>query len=297
MKILISGSTGLIGSALVSYLSQNGHDVVRLLRTDDSESNTYWHPEKGEINLPKNINIDTVIHLAGANIVEKRWTRQRKALIRDSRLEGTRLLVKALTELDPMPKTLLSASAIGIYGHRGNDILNENSKAGKGFLSDICIQWEMETLPAKNAGIRVVNLRTGLVLSRSGGILEKMLLPFRFGLGATIGSGTQYMSWIAIDDYVRAINHILADDSLAGPVNLAAPDPANNHSFTKTLAEVLHRPAFFRIPSFFIKAFFGEMGDKLLLLSARAHPSSLIDSGFRFQYPKLHDALSHLLKN
>jgi len=295
MKVLITGSTGLIGSALVPYLAACGHEVVRLLRTDVPQGDASWYPERNKIDLPRDINIDAVIHLAGANIAEKRWTNRRKALIRDSRVDGTRLLVQALTELNPIPKTLLSASAIGIYGDRGDDVVDEDSELSNGFLPDICKEWEMETHPAKHVGIRVVNLRTGLVLSQNGGMLGRMLPPFHFGFGATIGSGTQYMSWIAIDDIICAINHILTHDTLVGPVNLVAPNPVDNHKFTKTLGMVLHRPAIFRVPSFCVKVLFGEMGDMLLLSSTRVHPSKLVASEFQFRYPQLEDALCHSL--
>ncbi len=293
MRVLVSGSTGLIGSALVPYLDACGHDVIRLLRTDAPQDDASWYPERNRIDLPKDISIDAVIHLAGANIAEKRWTNRRKALIHDSRVDGTRLLVQALTELNPIPKTLLSASAIGIHGDRGDDLVDEDSEPGNGFLPDICKQWEIETYPAKHAGIRVANLRTGLVLSSNGGMLGRMLPPFRFGFGATIGSGTQYMSWIAIDDVIYAINHILTHDTFVGPVNLVSPNPVDNHEFAKTLAMVLHRPAIFRVPSFCVRVLFGEMGDKLLLSSTRVHPSRLVASEFQFSYSQLEDALCH----
>ena len=298
MKVLISGSTGLIGSALIPVLTDAGHDVVRLVRSAPKSdgSEVHWAPESGSIDTAGLEGMDAVIHLAGENIGAGRWTRDRKARIFDSRVKGTRLLCESLANLAQPPKVLVSASAIGYYGNRDEEILNEESTSGFGFLAEVCVEWELATEPVAEAGIRAVNLRTGVVLTLAGGPLEKMLPPFKMGVGGTLGNGRQYMSWIALDDAVGAIHHALITDSLHGPVNNTAPHPVTNREFTKTLGRVLRRPTLFPIPSFGLRIMFGKgMADELFLSSTRVEPSRLVETGYTFQYPELENVLRHLL--
>ena len=298
MKVLISGSTGLIGSALVSFLTNAGHDVLRLVRSAPKSdgSEVHWDPESGRIDNAGLEGMDAVVHLAGENIGAGRWTRDRKARIFDSRVKGTRLLCESLANLAQPPKTLVSASAIGYYGDRDEEILNEGSISGFGFLAEVCIEWEIATEPLAQTEIRVVNLRMGIVLSLEGGPLEKMLPPFKMGVGGILGNGRQYMSWISLDDAVGGIHHALVTDSLQGPVNNVAPHPVTNREFTKTLGRVLRRPTLFPLPSFGLRLMFGEeMANELFLSSTRVEPVRLLETGYTFQYPELESALRHVL--
>ena len=297
MHVAVSGSRGLVGSALVPFLTTGGHRVTRLVRGAPANSDeAAWNPSRGLAEPSRFDGVDAVVHLAGENIAAGRWTPARKAGIRQSRVEGTRSLCESLTRLAQPPKVFVSASAIGFYGDRGAQTLTEESGAGNGFLPDVCREWEAATEPASQAGIRVVNLRFGMVLSPAGGALNKMLLPFRLGLGGRIGSGEQFMSWIAIDDAVGAIHHALSAESLRGPVNAVAPTPVTNAEFTRTLARVLRRPAFMLVPPFAARLAFGEMADALLLASARAMPVRLRESGYHFRFPELEGALRYLLQ-
>jgi uncharacterized protein (TIGR01777 family) len=255
----------------------------------------HWQPETGSIATPGLEGLDAVVHLAGENIAAGRWTAEKKASIRDSRVQGTHLLCDALAQLVNPPKVLVSASAIGYYGDRGAEVLREDSRPGRDFLADVCRAWEAATAPAAQRGIRVVNLRFGIVLSAAGGALAKMLLPFKLGAGGIIGSGQQYMSWIALDDVVGAIHHTLITDTLHGPVNAVAPNPVTNAVFTKTLGRVLWRPTLFPLPAFVARAAFGEMADALLLASTRVEPARLKDTHYAFRYPELEGALRHVL--
>jgi uncharacterized protein (TIGR01777 family) len=297
MNILVTGSTGLIGSALVPALTAQGHRVSRLVRSKLNLGNrdTYWDPSAAKLDVASLENLDAVVHLAGENIAGGRWTAARKARIRDSRIQGTRLLSDSIAKLTQSPKILISASAVGYYGDRGDETLTEESSAGSNFLAGVCQEWEAATGAAKQRGIRVVAMRFGVVLSPSGGALAKMLLPFRMGVGGVVGSGRQYMSWIALTDLVGAIIHALKTDSLHGPVNTVAPNPVTNAEFTKTLGHVLRRPTIFPMPAFAARLIFGQMADELLLASARVVPSKLLASGFVFHYPELEPALSNLL--
>ena len=298
MKVLISGSTGLIGSALIPVLTEAGHDVVRLVRSTPKPdgSAVHWDPESEQIDTAGLEGMDAVVHLAGENIGAGRWSRNRKARIFDSRVKGTRLLCESLANLTHPPKVLVSASAIGYYGDRDEEILNEESISGFGFLAEVCVEWEIATEPLAETEIRVVNLRTGIVLSLAGGPLEKMLPPFKIGVGGVLGNGRQYMSWITLDDAVGAIHHALTTDNLHGPVNNAAPHPVTNREFTKTLGRVLSRPTLFPIPSFGLRLMFGEeMANELFLASTRVEPSRLLKTGYPFQYPDLESALRHIL--
>jgi uncharacterized protein len=296
MEIAVTGASGLIGSALIARLTASGHRVARLVRTEPRPDSTdiYWDPEKAYVDTVNLDGKDAVVHLAGATISE-RWSPERKARIQSSRVRGTQLIAEAVRQVSKPPKVLVSASAIGYYGERGPEVLREESAPGKGFLAEVCRDWEAATEVASRAGIRVAHLRTGITLSRRGGALAKMLPPFRMGLGGKVGSGKQYMSWIAIDDLVGAILHIIESDSLKGPVNGVAPNPVTNLEFTRTLGKVLSRPTFMPLPAFAVRLLFGEMGQALLLSSQRVEPAKLIDSGFAFQYPRLEEGLRHVL--
>jgi len=255
-----------------------------------------WDPARGEIEIPNNVYIDAVIHLAGENIARARWSKNQKEAILQSRVTGTRLLVDTIIRLQPTPKTLLSASGIGIYGDRGDVLLDEDDQPGEGFLVDVAREWEAATIPASEAGMRVANLRMGVVMSKDGGVLKRLLPLFRCGFGAVLGPGNQYMSWITIYDVVKAIEYILTNEDIQGPVNMVAPNPVSNREFTKTLGRVLHRPAVLKVPSWAIQAVYGEMGKELLLASTRALPNRLLSSGFDFQFPILENGLRHVLR-
>ena len=277
MKILITGSTGFIGSAVVSFLTAGGHQVSRLVRSkgtkfQGTEPAISWNPEEGLLDLGSLEGFDAVVHLAGENIASGRWTPPRKAQILESRSKGTRLLSVSLSKLARPPKVFISASAIGYYGNRGEEWLNEQSTRGSDFLATVCHEWEQATTAAFDAGIRVVNLRIGMVLSSAGGALKRMLTPFRMGAGGIIGSGRQFMSWISLDELLGVIQHVLVTDQLKGPVNAVSPNPVTNREFTKTLGRVLSRPTVFPLPAFAAKLAFGEMAEALLLSSQRVAP-------------------------
>ncbi len=296
MHVAVSGSSGLIGSALVAFLTAGGHRVSRLVRgLAPGADSIRWDPAKGVRDAALLEGLDGVVHLAGENIGAGRWTARRKAEIRRSRVEGTRRLCESLARLAKPPKVLLSASAIGYYGDRGEEVLNEESPPGNDYLAQVCREWEEATSPAAKVGARVVNLRFGVVLSPASGALQKMLFPFKLGVGGKIGSGGQFWSWIALDDVVGAIHHALVTESLTGPVNAVAPVPVTNAEFTRVLARVLRRPAIAPLPAFAARLAFGEMADALLLASARVVPARLQDTGYAFRYPDLEGALRHLL--
>ena len=296
MNIIISGASGFIGSAITQQLLSEGSTVKRLVRNESGtdESSVYWNPVSGVIDKAKFEGSDAVIHLAGENIAGGRWNKDKKRRIYESRVEGTKMLSDALAELSNPPRVLLSSSAVGIYGDRGDEILSEESPAGDGFLAEVCRDWEAAAESARQAGIRVVNLRFGMVLDRKGGALAKMLTPFRLGLGGILGSGVQYMSWIMLEDIPGIISFILTEESLSGPVNAVSSCPVTNREFTKTLGRVLGRPAVCPVPAFAARLAFGEMADALLLASARVMPSRLQDSGYTFQHNDLETALKSL---
>jgi hypothetical protein len=297
MNILITGSTGLIGTALIEALTALDHRITRLARgpLQSREPVVQWNPAAGTLNAGEIEGFDAVVHLAGESIAARRWTAAQKARIRDSRVKGTTLLSETLAKLAKPPKVLVCASAVGYYGNRGDEILREDSTIGSGFLAEICQEWENAADPAKKKGIRVVHLRNGLVLSPKGGALAKMLLPFKLGVGGIIGDGTQYWSWVSLDDVVGAFDHALTNEHLHGAVNLVAPRAVTNREFTKTLGKVLSRPTIFPLPAFAARLALGEMADDLLLSSARVEPVRLLASGYKFKHPELEGALRDLL--
>jgi uncharacterized protein (TIGR01777 family) len=294
-RVLVSGVSGPIGTALVPSLKARGCDVVRLVRASTAgEAQISWNPEKpiapGAVS-----GFDAVIHLAGESIVG-RWTPAKKTRIGDSRVVGTSNLAGALAQAQKKPQVFVCSSAIGYYGDRGDEVLREDSPSGTGFLTEVCRQWEAATKPAFEAGIRTVQIRTGVVLSPRGGALGKILPPFKLGAGGRIGDGRQWMSWIDIKDMIEAIHHILNTTLLQGPVNMVAPKPVTNAEFTQTLASVLSRPAIFPVPAFAVKLAFGEMGETVLLASQRVEPARLVASGYSFHYSDLRSSLEHILK-
>lgn len=292
----MTGSSGLIGTALRSSLGGGGHHIRRLLRNQSASSDTtFWNPFDGTAAPGAFDGVDAVIHLAGESIAGGRWTAARKTRIRESRVTGTRQLCEALARLDTPPRTLVAASAIGFYGDRGDEILDESASVGNGFLPAVCQAWEDAVAPARDRGVRVVHLRTGIVLTSRGGALAQMLWPFRLGLGGVLGDGDQYMSWVAIDDMLRIIEHALTDLAMTGPVNAVAPQAVSNREFTRTLGAVLGRPTFLPAPAFALRLVLGEMADALLLASARVDPAALRSAGFEWRYPVLDGALRHVL--
>ncbi len=292
-RILVSGASGPIGAALLPSLNTLGYKVTRLVRgAATSNGQIHWDPAQ-PISPDLVSGFDAVIHLAGESIVG-RWTAAKKQAIRDSRVVGTSHLADAAAKAGHKPEVFICSSAIGYYGDRGDEILNEQSAPGSGFLPDVCREWEAATRPAAAAGIRTVQMRTGVVLSPKGGALGKMLTPFKMGAGGRIGDGRQWMSWIAVQDMVGAIHHILKTDLVQGPVNMVAPKPVTNTEFTQTLAAVLSRPAIFPVPAFAVKLAFGEMGETVLLGSQRVEPIQLISSGYPFRFPTLRQSLESL---
>ena len=297
MRIAITGSSGLVGSAAVVALRASGHEVVRLVRRPERASDVaLWQPDTGELDVAALGAIDAVLHLAGENIAAGRWTDAQKRRIADSRGPVTERLCRSLAALPRRPATLIAASATGVYGDRGDEILTETSEAGSGFLADVARAWEAGTSPARDNGIRVVNLRIGIVLDRDGGALQRMLLPFRLGIGGRLGSGDQWMSRITLADLVRIIERACHDRELHGPVLAVSPEPVTNREFTRTLAAVLRRPAVLPVPAFALRLLFGEMAT-LLLGSQRARPDVLTAANFEFAHAGLDDALRAVLGN
>jgi uncharacterized protein (TIGR01777 family) len=297
MDIAVTGSTGLIGTALCRRLEADGHTAIRLVRrpVTSGESAIRWDPASGTIDAASLEGVGAVVHLAGAGIADKRWTAERKREILDSRTRSTALLSATLAGLDRKPDVLVSGSAIGFYGDRGDEALTEQSAPGKDFLAEICTVWEADTRPAVDAGVRVATIRTGIVLSAEGGALPKLLPLFKLGLGGRMGSGRQWWSWISMDDEIGAICHLL-DHPVSGPVNLTAPDPRTNADFAKALGKVMGRPSILPVPSFGPKLVIGgELAKALLFTSARVLPTVLESSGYTFTHPDLEGALSSVL--
>jgi uncharacterized protein (TIGR01777 family) len=295
MKILISGASGLLGSALVPRLQQEGWSVSRLVRHNAHGADEIeWNPASETLDPRTLQGFDAVVHLAGEPVAT-RWTAKKKFQIRDSRVSSTQLLSRALAQLDNPPRFFGCASAIGFYGERGDEVVTEESSNGSGFLAEVCRDWESATIPAQQAGIRVANFRIGVVLSPDGGALKAMLPPFRMGLGGKVGNGKQWFSWIAIEDIVGAMMFVLQNKSVSGPVNLVAPNAVTNQEFVRTLGKVLSRPVLFSVPAPLLKLVAREEADEMLLISQRVQPKVLCDHGYVFQFPDLENTLSALL--
>jgi hypothetical protein len=308
MNILMTGATGLVGTALVKKVTAEGHTVYRLIRAESPESSAKepgvfdlpWNPSNGGIrgsgssSLQVPASVDAVVNLAGAPVVGGRWTKERKALLRSSRVDTTRGLVSAIAKMEKKPRVLISASAIGYYGNRGEELVTEKSAPGADFLAELAKEWENEAVKAEKFGVRVVLLRFGIILAKQGGALPKMMLPFRFGLGGKLGSGRQWTSWIALQDVVAIVQEALRNDSWKGPINLVAPQAVRNSDFTKSLAKVLHRPAMFTVPAFGLKLAMGEMAETLLG-GVRVAPQVLEQNGYRFLHVNLDEALKAIL--
>jgi uncharacterized protein (TIGR01777 family) len=295
--VAVTGSSGLLGSALIASLIADGHGVIRLIRRDPrpGERALRWDPSTGAIMPSGPALADAVVHLAGESVADGRWTAAHKQRIRDSRVGATRRLVETLTRMATPPAVLVSASATGYYGHRGDEILTEESRSGTGYLAEVSREWEAATAVAIARGVRVVTLRIGIVLSPVGGALAKMLFPFRLGLGGALGDGRQWMSWISLEDTIAVIRHALDADALRGPINTVAPSPVTNAEFARTLAHVLWRPAVIPMPAFALRLALGEMADELLLSSIRAVPARLQAEGFTFRHLMLESALRSAL--
>jgi uncharacterized protein (TIGR01777 family) len=295
MRILVSGASGPIGAALLRSLKAQGSAVTRWVRNSATGNDQIvWDPSR-PLSPDSVSGFDAVIHLAGESIVG-RWTDAKKRRILDSRSQGTGHLAEAVAKASQPPRVFISASAVGFYGNRGDEILSEDSASGEGFAAEICRQWEAATQPAAKAGIRTAQMRIGVVMSADGGALPKMLTPFRLGLGGRLGNGRQWWTWVSVRDVVGAIQHVLNHNSLSGPVNAVAPNPVTNAEFTRILASVLNRPAIFPIPAFAVRMIFGEMGEELFLGSQRVEPTKLAASGYQFQHPDLKNALKEILQ-
>jgi hypothetical protein len=301
MKVIVTGSTGLVGRALVRSLLADGHTVTRLVRGAAQQfrapgtAAVEWNPDGGTIDAAALEGHDAAIHLAGENVGEGRWDEEKKRRIIESRVKGTTLLAGALAGLSAKPKVLVSASATGFYGDRGAEILREESASGDDFLSEVCREWEKATLQASQAGVRVVHLRIGVVLAGEGGALQKMLPPFKLGVGGKIGSGSQYMNWITLEDLIGVVRRAIEDESLRGPVNAVAPQQVTNEEFTKALGRALGRPTFLAVPAFAARLAFGETADALLLASTRVEPARLKEIGYEFKHPEIEGAMRAVL--
>ncbi len=297
MKVLITGSTGLLGKELQKSLTEKGYDLLLASRKEpQDDKHIQWSIEEGFTDPEKLEGVDVVVHLAGENVSGLRWTDEKKKAIRDSRVLGTRNVVDAISKLKHKPKVFVASSAIGFYGERGDEEVTESSAAGDNFLAVTCKEWEAESRRAEDAGIRTVLLRTGIVLSKDGGALATMLTPFKLGVGGVVGSGKQWMSWISLEDEIAVINYVIENENIRGAVNAVSPNPVTNHDFTKTLGEVLYRPTFLPLPEFAVSMIFGEMGDALLLASTKVIPKRLEDAGFEFKHPNLKEAIEAAVK-
>jgi uncharacterized protein (TIGR01777 family) len=295
MKIAIAGASGLVGSALINALVAEGVAITRLVRGAPKSGEIEWHPNQDQVSSESLEGFDVIINLAGENIAGGRWTDDQKRKIRDSRVGGTHLLSEAIARMSARPNAFICASATGIYGDRDDETLDEQSESGGGFLAGVCREWEKACEPAIKAGVRVVNLRLGPILARTGGMLAKLLTPFKMGMGGKVGSGKQYISWVALDDVVSAIKLAISDQNIRGPLNIVSPNPVTNEEFTRTLGHVLNRPTALAMPAFAARLAFGEMADEMLLASQKVMPKKLANAGFVFRYPELEPTLKHLL--
>jgi uncharacterized protein (TIGR01777 family) len=296
-RILITGSSGLIGSYLNKYLSRNENQIFHLRRVkkNPSEHTILWEPVAGLIDPKRLENFDSIIHLGGENISAHRWSNQQKEKIKNSRVRSTRILTQSILSLKNPPNILFTASAVGYYGNRNSELLDETSSSGSLFLSEVCTAWEEVTKPAAAAGIRVINMRFGMILSTDGGALPRLIQLVKMGLGGTIGNGRQYVSWITLEDVARAIINMINRSEISGAVNMVTPHPVTNREMTKILGHILKRPTIFRVPALVLKLLYGQMAQELLLSSTRVYPSKLIETGFQFKYPILEKALHSLL--
>jgi uncharacterized protein (TIGR01777 family) len=297
MRVLVTGASGLIGTALQRSLRERGHELLLASRSEPKDDSwIQWSAESGFADARELEEIDAVVHLAGESVSGLRWTDEKKKAIRDSRVLGTRSIVDAIAELETRPRVLVAASAIGFYGDRGDEVLTETSRSGKTFLAEVSREWEAEARRAEDSGVRTVLLRTGIVLSKDGGALGTMLMPFKLGLGGVVGDGKQWMSWISLDDHVDVIVFALENESVRGAVNSVSPNPVTNEEFTKVMGEVLYRPTFIPVPEFAVHMMFGEMGEALLLDSTRVIPKRLTDLGYKFKFPDLKKAIENAVK-
>ena len=290
MKIAIAGASGLVGSALIPSLTNDGAAITRLVRGAAKSGEIEWHPNQDQLNEQTLAGFDVIINLAGENIAGGRWTDEQKRKIRDSRVGGTHLLSEAIAKMEVKPGAFICASATGIYGDRDDETLDEQSESGGGFLAGVCREWEKACEPAIKAAVRVVNLRLGPILAREGGMLSKLLTPFKMGMGGKVGSGKQYISWVALDDVVNAIKLAISNQAMRGPLNIVSPNPVTNEEFTRTLGHVLNRPTALAMPAFAARLAFGEMADEMLLASQKVLPKKLMSMGFEFKYPQLEAA-------
>jgi len=290
MKIAIAGASGLVGSALIPSLTNDGAAITRLVRGAAKSGEIEWHPNQDQLNEQTLAGFDVIINLAGENIAGGRWTDEQKRKIRDSRVGGTHLLSEAIAKMAVKPSAFICASATGIYGDRDDETLDEQSESGGGFLAGVCREWEKACEPAIKAAVRVVNLRLGPILAREGGMLSKLLTPFKMGMGGKVGSGKQYISWVALEDVVNAIKLAISNQTMRGPVNIVSPNPVTNEEFTRTLGHVLNRPTALAMPAFAARLAFGEMADEMLLASQKVLPKKLLSLGFEFKYPQLEAA-------
>ncbi|MGE0135861.1 MAG: TIGR01777 family oxidoreductase [Dehalococcoidia bacterium] len=295
MRVAVTGSSGLIGTALLARLRAGGHEGLPVRRGARTEDGVAWLPDEGWIEAGALEGVDAVVHLAGESIGDGRWTKRRKRAIRDSRIDSTRLLVEHMATLTRPPRVFVCGSAIGYYGDRGGEELREDASTGEGFLAEVVRDWEREASGAARPGTRVVSLRTAVVLAPRGGALQRMRTPFRLGVGGRLGSGRQWMSWITLEDEVRAIEWVLTHDDVSGPVNLSAPHPVTNREFTKALGRELHRPTRFPVPGFALRIILGEMAEELLLHGQRVLPEKLLRSGFGFEHETVEEGLQAVL--
>jgi len=297
MKIAIAGASGLVGSALVPALAAEDAAITRLVRSAPKSGEIEWHPNQDQVSSELLEGFDVIVNLAGENVAGGRWTDELKRKIRDSRVSGTHLLSEAIARMSAKPSAFICASATGIYGDRDDETLDEQSESGGGFLAGVCREWEKACEPAIKAGVRVVNLRLGPVLARTGGMLAKLLTPFKMGMGGKVGSGKQYISWVALEDVVNAIKLTINDQSLRGPVNIVSPNPVTNEDFTRALGHVLNRPTALAVPAFAARLAFGEMADEMLLASQKVLPKKLLAVGFEFKYPQLEAAMQRYVSH